>query len=87
MTTANENAPGKPEGVITSPPATCYAPSSMPDYFDDYDCDDQETCECCGGDGFVEYLDHPETWGEDCPSYENHLVPCPECARRERNSR
>ena len=25
MTTANENAPGKPEGVITSPPATCSA--------------------------------------------------------------
>jgi hypothetical protein len=23
MTTINENAPGKPEGVITSPPATC----------------------------------------------------------------
>jgi hypothetical protein len=25
MTTENENAPGKPEGVITSPPATCSA--------------------------------------------------------------
>ena len=25
MTTANENSPGKPEGVITSPPATCSA--------------------------------------------------------------
>ena len=25
MTTKNENAPGKPEGVITSPPATCSA--------------------------------------------------------------
>ena len=65
----------------------CYAPSEIPDYFDDYDCDDQDTCECCGGDGVVEYLDHPETWGEDCPSYQNHLVPCPECARRERNAK
>jgi len=27
MTTANENSPGKPEGVITSPPATGSASS------------------------------------------------------------
>lgn len=51
---------------------------------DDGDCDD--VCECCGGDGTVEYIDHPEVWGEDCPSEMNHLVPCPECAARERRA-
>ena len=31
MTTANENSLGKPEGVITSPPATCSAKLSVGD--------------------------------------------------------
>lgn len=52
------------------------------DYPEDY-WDDEETCDMCGGDGVIEYLDHPEVWGEDCPSYQNHLLPCPECRRRE----
>jgi hypothetical protein len=30
----------------------------------------------------VEYIDHPEVWGEDCPSEMNHLVPCSECSIR-----
>lgn len=54
--------------------------------FDDYPeeyWDDVERCEMCGGDGVIEYFDHPEVWGEDCPSYQNHLLPCPECRRRE----
>lgn len=54
--------------------------------FDDYPeeyWDDEDVCEMCGGDGVIEYLDHPEVWGEDCPSYQNHLLPCPECRRRE----
>jgi hypothetical protein len=49
----------------------------------DYDYDDfgdGETCDCCGGEGVIEYADHPEVWGEDCPSYKNHLLPCPECS-------
>lgn len=50
-------------------------------FFED---DDDDCCDMCGGDGVVEYLDHPELWGEDCPSYQNHLLPCPECARRVR---
>jgi hypothetical protein len=45
--------------------------------------DSEETCDCCGGEGVIEYADHPEVWGEDCPSYQNHLLPCPECRRRE----
>lgn len=36
-------------------------------------------CPTCGGEGFVEYLDHPETWDEDCPSRENHLTTCRNC--------
>lgn len=38
-----------------------------------------DDCETCGGDGHVEYQDHPELWGEDCPSRKNHLLPCPDC--------
>jgi hypothetical protein len=34
----------------------------------------------CGGEGFIEYLECPEVWGEDCPSEVNHLVTCPDCA-------
>lgn len=53
----------------------------MMDADDDYDeCDDiREACPTCGGEGFVEYMDAPEVWGEDCPSEENHLVDCPNC--------
>ena len=40
---------------------------------------DVEPCWRCGGDGFVEYMDAPETWGEDSPAEVNHLVTCPEC--------
>lgn len=47
-------------------------------YFDDFT-DDRDTCDACGGEGFVEYLDCPAVWGEDCPSEVNHLVACPEC--------
>lgn len=37
-------------------------------------------CCTCGGDGMIEYMEGgPETWGEDCPSEENHLVTCPNC--------
>ena len=46
--------------------------------------DDNEVCDRCGGDGFIEYADAgPSEWGEDCPSEMNHLIPCPECRRRE----
>jgi hypothetical protein len=55
-------------------------------YFDDEgwygdDCNDfgDDRCETCGGEGFVEYIEHPELWGEDCPSLKNHLLTCPEC--------
>ena len=48
---------------------------------------DREDWECsrCGGDGFVEYIESPDLWGEDCPSEVNHLLPCPECAEIERD--
>lgn len=42
-------------------------------------------CDQCGGDGYVEYNDAPETWGEDCPSQRNHLVACPGCAGAQRD--
>ncbi len=38
-----------------------------------------EDCDRCGGDGFVEYLEAPEAWGEDCPSKLNHFVTCVYC--------
>ena len=73
-----------------SPQASAPVHGSVP--FDDYpaeywDENGDDTCSCCGGDGVVEYADHPEVWGEDCPSYENHLVPCPECLEREREAK
>lgn len=40
---------------------------------------DDDACPRCGGDGSIEYLEAPETWGEDCPSEKNHLVECPDC--------
>lgn len=40
---------------------------------------EREPCDCCGGEGSVPYYDHPETWGEDCPTYADHLITCPEC--------
>ena len=54
---------------------------------DDYDDDDwlhgddfgDNRCDHCGGEGFLEYSDHPELWGEDCPSEVNHLETCPTC--------
>lgn len=50
------------------------------DYYDDwYDPGEYSQCDCCGGDGVVEYIDHPGLWGEDCPSRVNHLLTCPEC--------
>lgn len=51
-------------------------------YFDGDDWDgmyDDDWCEECGGEGFVEYMDCPLVWGEDCPSEVNHLVTCPYC--------
>lgn len=48
-----------------------------------WDEENEETCDMCGGEGVIEYADYPEVWGEDCPSYQNHLLPCPECRRRE----
>ena len=61
-------------------PALCSADF---DYYPEEYWDDEETCDMCGGDGMIEYLDHPEVWGEDCPSDQNHLLPCPECWRRD----
>ena len=47
------------------------------DLFDDDD--DERSCPWCGGEGITEYLDDPGSWGEDCPSEENHLVTCSGC--------
>jgi hypothetical protein len=44
-------------------------------------------CSRCGGNGFIELVDAPELWGEDCLSEENRLIPCPECREIERNMR
>lgn len=50
---------------------------------DRYDEDHEfERCEMCGGDGVIEYMEHPEVWHEDCPSFQNHLLTCPECRGR-----
>ena len=64
------------------PLAAAHGSADFDDYPEQY-WDEEETCEMCGGDGVIEYLDHAEVWGEDCPSDQNHLLPCPECRRRE----
>ena len=46
--------------------------------------DDAWECPTCGGEGSVEYMNHPEVWGEDCPSLANHLVACPGCPENKR---
>lgn len=53
------------------------------EFYSGYD-QDAWDCPSCGGEGSVEYMDHPEVWGEDCPSEANHLVACPECPKNER---
>lgn len=55
-------------------------PIDPSDWLDDVEPDESNgLCDRCGGKGFVEYYDAPETWGEDSPSERNHLVECPEC--------
>jgi protein gp37 len=44
---------------------------------------DDPGCERCSGEGHVEYNDAPDTWGEDSPSEDNHLVECPGCKEHE----
>lgn len=46
---------------------------------DGYCIGENDACEYCGGAGYVEYLDHPDLWDEDCPNLKNHLVTCPDC--------
>lgn len=36
-------------------------------------------CDTCGGQGFRNYLDAPEEWGEDCPGLRDHLITCTTC--------
>lgn len=40
---------------------------------------DPAECDRCAGEGWVNYADHPETWGEDCPSQTDHPETCREC--------
>lgn len=45
--------------------------------------DGEEACPLCGGDGFVGWFDHPDLHGDDnAEGLEDHLVECPECAKR-----
>lgn len=55
--------------------------SNPSEYCDEgyYDGNDNDLCPTCGGDGSAEYLDCPESWGEDCPSMMDHLITCPNC--------
>lgn len=63
--------------------------ASKPISDDDYEwfneTHDWEDCPRCGGEGFIELVDAPEMWGEDCLSEENCLIDCPECRERERD--
>lgn len=74
-----------PERLQLISPRDCLAeglePARDEDWGDFWATHDGEGWECsrCGGDGYVEYSDSPDLWGEDCPSEENHLLPCPEC--------
>ena len=45
------------------------------------DCEEPSpTCDRCGGDGWIDYLDGDGgDWGEDCPSEENHPIVCRAC--------
>lgn len=38
-----------------------------------------DRCPTCGGDGAVEYNDHPETWDGDTPDLKNHFTTCRNC--------
>lgn len=73
MNSINKNSETHP-----CPPSAGSDGSASGDYDDYYD-DDESHCPWCGGDGFSEYLDCPEAWGEDCPSEANHLITCPQC--------
>lgn len=56
-----------------------WAAKHLPSERDDED-GEVGICGRCGGEGFIEYADgDPSDWGEDCPSEENHLIPCREC--------
>lgn len=74
--------PNDPSREVKRAPDPMEEEPVIDDDFDDPDFDDEDTCECCGGDGVIEYAEHPEVWGEDNPSYQNHLLPCPECSGR-----
>lgn len=53
-------------------------PEDVDAFYQQFD-DDAWQCDRCGGGGVVEYDDAPEEWGEDCPSLQNHLIPCRQC--------
>ncbi|MCG8406699.1 MAG: hypothetical protein MI923_16005 [Phycisphaerales bacterium] len=53
------------------------------EFYAQYD-EDAWECDLCGGEGFREYVDAPDEWGEDCPSEPNHLIPCRGCDENER---
>ena len=54
---------------------------SISDAQDYPDCEEPApTCDHCGGDGCIDYLDGDGgDWGEDSPSEENHLIICRHC--------
>ena len=45
----------------------------------EWEIDGDGLCNDCGGEGIAEYDNHPEAWGEDCPSARNHWITCPNC--------
>jgi hypothetical protein len=51
----------------------------LPDDYEFGEDGPDDCCPDCGGEGIGEYIDHPEAWGEDCPSEVNHLITCPNC--------
>jgi len=53
-------------------------------FWDTHNREDWE-CDRCGGEGFIELVDAPELWGEDCLSEENRLIICPGCREIERD--
>lgn len=56
--------------------------NDIEDDYDDWDGEEHDPCERCGGEGTLELRDCPELWGEDCFVEKNRLVMCPECNGR-----
>jgi hypothetical protein len=83
MSTKIEDKPIAHAGADSSPRCAVSTGSagSVSDAREYPDCEEPSpTCDRCGGEGWIDYLDGDGgDWGEDCPSEENHPIVCRAC--------